>query len=70
MSSSQQFTDSETIFKLIKLYGSERVFFGSDYPMWDSKDELALLRKLNLSDDELENICHRSFEKFISKYVK
>ena len=70
MSSSQQFTDAATIFKLIKLYGSERVFFGSDYPMWDAKDELALLRKLDLSDEELENIYHRSFEKFISKYVK
>ena len=34
------------------------------------EDELALLRKLDLSDEELENIYHRSFEKFISKYVK
>lgn len=68
LSSSQQLIEPAVILKLIRLYGSERVFFGSDFPMWNSTDELRLLRALPLTEQELENIYHLSFEKLMAKY--
>ncbi len=67
-SSSMQLTDRETIIKLLHTYGSEKIFFGSDYPMWDAKDELEILRSLPLKDFELDNILYKNFDEFISRF--
>ena len=45
---------------IIHAYGSERILFGSDYPMWDVAYDLKYLNSLNLSDDDLENILNRT----------
>ena len=42
----------------IRTYGSEKVMFGSDFPMWNVKPELDAMLSLNLSDSEYENIFH------------
>ena len=42
--------------ELIRIYGAERILFGSDYPMWSPKDEIETLKKLNLTDNEYELI--------------
>ena len=63
-----QLTDRETIIRLLHIYGSEKIFFGSDYPMWDAKDELEILRSLPLKDFELDNILYRNFDEFISRF--
>jgi hypothetical protein len=36
--------------KLIKMYGEERVMFGTDYPMWDADGEFKYIAELNLSE--------------------
>lgn len=41
---------------LIRLYGADRVLFGSDYPMWSPGEELKRLYALDLTDDELQMI--------------
>ncbi len=46
----------------IRTYGSEKVMFGSDFPMWDVKPELDWMLSLKLSDSEYENIFHRTAE--------
>ena len=42
--------------RLIRLYGAERVMFGTDYPMWDASPELDALGALGLSEDEQAKI--------------
>ncbi|GHU53654.1 amidohydrolase [Clostridia bacterium] len=50
--------------EIIRTYGAENVFFGSDFPMWSHIEELKLLEKLELTSDELEWIHWRSATEF------
>ena len=45
---------------LIRLYGADRVLFGSDFPMWDPALELTLLARVGLTDDERERVLWRN----------
>ena len=54
---------------VIRRYGADRVFFGTDYPMWTPKEEIARVMALPLTDEEKEMIFYRNFEKFISEYL-
>ena len=47
----------------IRTYGSEKVMFGSDFPMWDVKPELDSMLSLGLTDSEYENIFHLTAER-------
>ena len=55
-SSSQFGLPPERVKQLIYRYGTDRVLFGSDYPMWDAKDEIEQLLKLGLTPREYEMI--------------
>lgn len=57
------FMSDEEICDAIKTYGSDRVLFGTDYPMWDAEEEVARLLSLGLSDDDYEKIFHKNAEK-------
>ncbi|MBQ8305903.1 MAG: amidohydrolase family protein [Blautia sp.] len=46
--------------ELIRAFGSERVMFGTDYPMFPREPELEYLRRLALSSREYEDICWRT----------
>ena len=46
--------------ELVHLYGSERVLFGVDYPMWTPAEELARFDALALTDEERERILWRN----------
>ena len=50
---------------MIRLYGSERVMFGTDYPLWTPENELRYIKKLDLTEKEYDNIlwltCSRLF---------
>lgn len=48
--------------EFIDLFGVDRVLFGSDYPMWNPGNELQLLSKVELSDEEKEKILHKNLE--------
>ena len=50
--------------ELIRMWGSDRVMFGSDYPMWDPALELNEMMHCNLTDDELEKVLWRNAEAF------
>lgn len=41
---------------LIREFGVNRVMWGTDYPMWDAKEELARFAKLPLTDIEKERV--------------
>ena len=59
-SSSFPWMDEKRALEMIRAYGSERVMFGSDYPMWTRKPDLDFFGKLDLSGEERENISWRS----------
>lgn len=55
--------------ELVRMWGSERVMFGSDFPMWNPAQEYDAFTSLGFSDDELENMLYRNAERFIGKTV-
>ena len=50
--------------ELIRMWGAERVMFGSDYPMWSPSHELEEMLNCELTDDELELVLWRNAERF------
>ncbi|MBR4173057.1 MAG: amidohydrolase [Clostridia bacterium] len=48
--------DKKTAKKLIEIYGVDKVLFGTDYPMWNPKEELDRFIALDLSDEERKKI--------------
>ena len=50
--------------EIIRSYGAERVFFGTDFPMWVPKEEMERFDALDLTDDEREMILHKNAERF------
>ncbi len=53
--------------ELIRMYGAERMLFGSDYPMWNPGAELARLRGLGLTEEELELMLYKNAERILKK---
>ncbi|MCL1823444.1 MAG: amidohydrolase family protein [Oscillospiraceae bacterium] len=49
--------------KLIRMFGENRVLFGSDYPMWNAEDEIKLIENLKLSERVKELIFHKNAER-------
>jgi predicted TIM-barrel fold metal-dependent hydrolase len=60
LSSSLPFIGQRKAVELIRAYGSERVLFGSDYPMWDPAACLDEFSKLDLSEQERERILWKN----------
>lgn len=46
--------------EIIRLYGSDRVFFGVDYPMWNPGEELERFLKIDLTREEQEDILFKN----------
>lgn len=53
--------------EIIRKYGADRVFFGTDYPMWTAAEEIDRFMALPLTDQEREMIFHLNFEQFIGE---
>ncbi len=56
----------ETARKIIDSYGSKKVIFGTDFPMWKQKDELEFLFSLGLSDNQLQDILYNNFLRLLN----
>ena len=65
-SSSFYSLDKATAKRLIRTYGADKVLFGSDYPMWQAKEELEYLSSLGLEDAEMACILHKNAEKIFN----
>lgn len=59
-SSSFYSLDDETIKRLIDAYGEDNVMFGSDYPMWDPKEELDRFLGLGLGKETADKILYKN----------
>ena len=51
--------------KFINLYGAERMAFGTDYPLWDPVVETKRFLELDLTDEQFEQIGHKTAERFL-----
>lgn len=65
-SSSLYFINSGTAKKIIHTYGSDRVLFGTDYPMWSPEEELERFFKIGLTDAENQKILCENAKKIFS----
>ena len=63
-SSSIMYLSKEKVKELINEYGSERFFFGSDYPMWSPDKEFERFTGLDLRDCDNQNILSKNFIRF------
>ena len=64
-SSSLWAISTEQADKLISTIGSERIMFGTDYPVMYAENELKLFMKLSLSERQRENILYNNAKNFI-----
>lgn len=64
-SSSLSFISAEKAESLIRKFGVEKFFFGTDFPMWDATEELKRFYGIKLSDDEREKILADNFKSLI-----
>lgn len=65
-SSSLPFLSPDEAVSLIRDMGSERFFFGTDYPMWLPDEEIARFIKLDLTETERENIFSKNLSSFLN----
>lgn len=56
--------------ELSRLWGTQHIMFGSDYPMWSPADEYHTLLQCGFTDAELEDILWHNAERFIGITVK
>jgi len=64
-SSTLGLVDPDFAKKQMAMLGYDRIFFGSDFPMWKPCEEIDRLRALKLGDSAEEAIFHLNFEKLI-----
>lgn len=57
----------QTAKKLILTYGTERVLFGTDYPMWEPESELERFMAIELTDEQREDILYNNAAKLFLK---
>ena len=55
-SSTFHWKEPEQVREMIRIYGPERVMFGTDYPLWHQEPDLAYMKTLNLEPEEFERI--------------
>ena len=65
-SSALMFMESGEAEKYINSYGAERMAYGTDYPLWDPVQEVERLMQLKLTDEQFEQIFHKTAERIFS----
>ena len=65
LSSSMMFMEDGTPERYIQSYGAERIAYGTDYPLWDPVTEVNRFKQLRLSDNQFEQIAHKTAERIL-----
>ena len=66
VSSSLMFMEEGVAEKYIRSYGPERMAYGTDYPLWDPVTEVNRFSQLKLTDEEFEQIFHKTAERILN----
>ena len=64
--SSLPFISAEEAKRLIDMFGADRFFFATDFPMWDSVGELERFYKIPLTEREREMILGENIKKLLN----
>lgn len=67
ISSSLMFMEPEDAVKLIRTYGTERLVYGSDFPLWDPVVEVNRFLQLGLREEEIEQIAYKTALRILDK---
>ena len=51
----------------IRNYGAHRFVYGSDFPMWNPEVEMDRFLKLKLTEEEFEQIAHKTAESILQR---
>ena len=62
-SSSFHYLPKETSAAIIRRYGTDRVLFGTDYPMWSAEKEIEYFFSLGLDENEIKCILNTNVSK-------
>lgn len=65
ISSAMMFMEQGEAERYINGYGAERMAYGTDYPLWDPVEEVARFRQLKLTDDQFDQIAHKTAERIL-----
>lgn len=63
--SSLTFIDEIKAKEIIDMFGAQRFFFGTDFPMWDAKGELDRFMKIDLTNEEREMILSKNIKRVL-----
>ena len=63
--SSLPFISADEAKNLIDMFGADKFFFATDFPMWDSKTELERFMQIPLTDEEREMIFSGNIKKLL-----
>lgn len=69
-SSTLPFVGARRFGELVRMWGVDRVMFGSDFPMWNPNCEYAVLASCGFTDDEMEKLTRRNAERFAGVTVE
>lgn len=64
-SSSLFLLNREDALKIINIRGSDKIMFGTDFPMWTACDEYERIEELGLDGKTVENIMYKNAENFL-----
>ena len=65
-SSSLAFIERDQALRMMDRFGVDRYFFGSDFPMWNAKDELERFLALGLDKESRDKILFGNFAKLFN----
>lgn len=57
--------DYDHVRELVSKWGTERMLFGSDFPMWDHTEELERFEKLGITGSALDDVMYRNADHII-----
>ena len=60
-----RYIDDDQLLRIIRKQGAERVLFGSDCPWDDPANEIAMVERLPLTNEEKELIFYKNAEKLL-----
>ena len=70
MSSSMFMIGDRRTRELVQHYGTDRIMFGSDFPMWDPISEYERFTSLGFSDTEYEDMLWHNAERFLGMEIR
>lgn len=66
-SSTMEFISTEEVNEYVRAFTPDRIFFGTDYPMWSAEKEIENINKLDLTDEEREKIFYKNICEFLGE---